>query len=339
MSIWDEIPAIFLPKAEYEKRKEKQYNSAKEQEKKLLEQLRLMEKEYNDSIPKPVEKDYDNIFKKFDKTEREYDNTSQEELKNIAKKNVLNNYSKELEEIKNYFNKSKQNATKNRQKVIDTGKEILENLNQEKLKNDEKINSDMAKRGLYYSSIKNGKLLDNIKNTEQKKSASKLVTNKYLDEIVNTVGNIERDKQKAINNLDKTSSDNYTKLLHDLIDKKNKNNEQVAKYNENIRAEKVKYDNAVTKMINELKLKDKKAQKEQLLFEQEQEKKYGYTGAKRDSYQKRLNLAVEFYNTLPKNTAQRIVKNNPELKSYLGNYYYDLVDIINNRNEKSPIFE
>ena len=338
MSIWDEIVDIFTPKDELDKKKENEYKLAKQKEKDLLNQLYDLDKEYISSLPKKEEKDYASLFKPFSKKEKKDNLMSDEELDKIALEKAYDDYDKKLYNINDSYKKNKDKATENLDKVIDTGKDILLKLNKQFAINENNINNKMTSKGLGLSSIKDNLLKENTNNIASKKQESRDVTNKYLNNINNTVKGITDSRDKKINDLKYQTNEDYNRLLTELYDKRNTEKQKINDYNDKIKQEKIDYDNKVLSQIESLKEKDRKKEIEQQRLQTEYENKYGYTGDKKINYDKRLNLATEFYDTLPKELALRVAKNNLELKKYLGAYYYPLINHLQSRYERQKIF-
>lgn len=338
MTIWDEIGDLFKSKDQLQKEKEQEYNAVKKKEKQLLNKLEKLEQQYQNLLPKPVEKDYSSMFEKFDKTEKIDNTASDTMLQKEAKKEATKDYDEVISKIKNQFEKNKQTAENKKQIAKENTVSLLKNLLKEKDLQDEKVNDKMTKNGLYYSSIKDNLLGENEKNLQDNVSKAKENTYQYISKLDESIADLEKNRDNALKNYDKKTIDAYDSLLKKLTEKRDKEKQSILQYNENIKEEKVRYDNSVKKAIEGLKEKDRKKQKEEEARILEHEEKYGYTGAKKENYSKRLDLAREFYSTLPKDVALRSVKNNHDLKGYLGVYYYDLVGEISERKERTKIF-
>ena len=338
MTIWDEIANLFKSKDQLKEEKEAEYKDAKEKEKLLLKELGKLETEYNNSLPKPVEKDYSNMFEKFDKTEKVDNTLSDDKLRDIAKKEATKDYDEVITKIKNQFEKNKKTANVKKDEAKDNYINQLKNLQHNKELTNEKINNDMTKNNLYYSSIKDNLLKQNDDVFAKNVSNAKENTYQYISELDNSIKELEKNRDENIENYDKKTIENYDKLLGNLIDKRNIEKQKIVDYNKKVNEDKIKYDNSVKKAIEQLKANDLKQQREDKKLLEEQEYKYGYTGDKKVNYTKRLDLAREFYSTLPKDVALRAVKNNHDLKGYLGVYYYDLVGEISAREERKSIF-
>lgn len=109
-----------------------------------------------------------------------------------------------------------------------------------------------------------------------------------------------------------------------LIDEMNKQLSTIEKYNNTIKSKTVKYLADRNKAIRKQAEEEAKAAREQAKFEA----MYGYTGDKKSNYDKRLQTAIDFYTSLPKEAAIKLVNNNPTIAGYLGHYYSRLVSAV-----------
>ncbi|MDE7337557.1 MAG: hypothetical protein K2N32_05515, partial [Clostridia bacterium] len=58
------------------------------------------------------------------------------------------------------------------------------------------------------------------------------------------------------------------------------------------------------------------------------ENKNGYAGEKAENYAQRYNIAFDFYDSMPKSVALKMINENKDLQGYLGNYFGRLVNAI-----------
>ena len=338
MSIWDDIADLFKSKDELEREKQEAINSAKDSEKDLLSSLDNLEKDYLNSIPAKPEKDYSKLIEEFNKLEKEDNTKTDEELSEEAKKNAYDGYDELLAEINKKFNLDIEKTADKKETIESAGVEKLKELKELFDNNQNKIKNNMIDSGLYNSSIKIGLDDRNSDNfTNNSNMTAEGVKNK-LAEIDKSIAELEEKKNGAINEFDIKTAKEYNQKLEKLFEERNIERQKIIAYNENLRLEKQKYDNNREKLINELKEKDAKAEREKAKFDAEQEAINGYSGSKKENYEKRYQLAYDFYNSLPKEVALDVIKSNPSIKGYLGLYYNTLVDSMNNRSDKKSIF-
>lgn len=338
MSIWDDIMDIFKSKDQLEKEKQDAINAAKESEKDLLNSLSELEKQYNESLPVKPEKDYSKLIEEFNKLEKIDNTKNDEQLAEDAKNNVYEGYDELINEIKKKFDLDIDKTANKKDDVKNSGIDKLKELKNIFENNQNEIKNDMISSGLYNSSIKSGLDEKNENKLDYgKRETIDSVKNK-LGDIENSIDELEKKKESAINEFDIKTAKEYNRELDKLKTERDKEKQKIIAYNEDLRLEKQKYDSNREKLINELKDKDAKAEREKAKFEAEQEALKGYNGEKKENYEKRYKLAYDFYNSLPKEVALDVIKSNPSIKGYLGLYYDTLLDSMKNRSDGKSIF-
>ncbi len=109
-----------------------------------------------------------------------------------------------------------------------------------------------------------------------------------------------------------------------MLEKRDKDIKSIEDYNNKLKEKELKYIEERAKAIEEQlaqRLKD-----EQYL--KYLENKNGYAGEKAENYTQRYNVAFDFYNSMPKNVALKMINENKDLQGYLGNYFGRLVNAI-----------
>lgn len=338
MSIWDDFLDLFKTKEQLNKEKDEEYFAILDDEKELMKKLNGLRTEYESKIPEEEIVDYDAILEKFNKTEKEDNTLSNEKLDEIAKKEAYEGYDEVLSEIKKTFENSLNKNKQDKDKVNEKAKNELISLGNKFVANKNNIKDDMSKKGLFFSTINEG--LNNKNEEEFSSNVKRNEENKrnFLLKLDEEIKEIENKKDEAMKKLDADKYKEYTKVLSDLTEKRDKERQKILEYNENLKTEKIKFDQNREKLIKELEEKDRKAKSEKDKLIAEQEKIYGYTGEKKENYDKRYDLAFEFYSALPKDIALRAVKSNPTLKGYLGNYYDTLLSAMYERAGEKSLF-
>ena len=127
--------------------------------------------------------------------------------------------------------------------------------------------------------------------------------------------------QAAIDDLNAEYVIKISTEIEDLISKRDKELKSIQEYN-----------NKIEQQIADYKLEREKAIQEDVATridadykQAEYEKRYGYVGEKADNYAERLNIAIDFYDTLDPQTAKDMVVSNPYLQTYLGYEYTNLL--------------
>ena len=124
----------------------------------------------------------------------------------------------------------------------------------------------------------------------------------YQEELDKALDNYEiRYAQEVQNHIDKLKAQ-----LKDTNDKIIKYNNEIDKKESAYQAERAKF----------------QEQQKQLKAEQEAyEAEHGYSGYKKDNYERRYTVALSYYDDLPKATALEELERDESLKQYLGLYY------------------
>ena len=271
MSIWDDFLDLFKTKEQLNKEKDEEYFAILDDEKELMNKLNGLRTEYESSIPKDEIIDYDAILEKFNKVEKADNTLSNEKLDEIAKQEAYEGYDDVLSEIKKTFENSINKNKQDKDKVNENAKNELISLGNKFAANKNNIKDKMSKNGLYYSTINEGlnkenekELANNVKRNEENKRNSLLKLDEEIKEI-------ENKKDEAMKKLDADKYKKYTDLLSDLTEKRDKERQKILEYNENLKTEKIKFDQNREKLIKELEEKDRKAktEKDKLIAEQE----------------------------------------------------------------------
>lgn len=283
----------------------------KKKEKELLELLKQMEDSYSEnSSGKPefpsldLDK-IDHVFKSDADIEKEVSDKMAEKSKSDYEKILqeLQNKNDALEKEK----ESLQGAKTQAEKSLDESYNHLE----------EKTNNNLLKRGIARSSIA---ALSEGQINEKRQDAKQSLTKQYMDEtkaLDNKINALEGEKITALKNNDLK----YSELIDSEIARLKKEQTDILKYNNSVTEKEAKYQRELEKLMYDYAQKNSQKLKD----EQAYEKENGYTGAKKKEYENRLNAAVEFYSQVDPRVVPSLLKNNVQLKSYLGNYYNTLV--------------
>lgn len=333
-SFWDEFKDLFKTDSQRAEEKQNQINNALEQEKALTEQLAALEKEYNDSLPKEEEIDFEKLFPiSTGLKEIEYALDSDEDIAERAKtENALgkqqatnalqNKYGSQAEVLE----ESKKNASENLKEGYAQLQELYDQLRK-------RSENDSIKRGIARSSIATG-TLDNLDAARMKGASS--LRESYNDTVNNIDGNIaklEADLDNALEELDIKYAVELKNRIAELQNERDKKAKEYEEYNAKVRKQ-----NSENERKREEDIADylKKREKEKADAEEEQakyESKYGYTGAKQENYAKRYDAAYEFYSSLAPEIAADALEASPNMKYYLGAYYDTLLNALSGRSE------
>lgn len=335
-SIWDEIKDLFKTDKQLEEERQRKINDALNAENSVVDKLKELEKQYNDSLPKEEAPDLDALFPKDSGLkEIEYTPRSDEDIvsaamkenaydKGVKKSQIEDRYAKAIGALEGDKKSAKQNLT-----------ESYANL--EKLYSQLRENSlnDSIKRGMARSSVASDKLsaLDSAH-----VGAAGDIERGYTESVAKIDGDIsalEKELGGALDQLDVKSASELEDRIRKLKDERDAKVKEYEKYNNEVRVKNDKY-----ALERENKIADYLAQKEKEKAEKDKaqqayEKENGYSGEKLDNYSKRYQLAYDFYSSLSPDVAVDALKASPNMKYYLGVYYDKLMSSLKTRANTS----
>lgn len=335
-SIWDEIKDLFKTDKQLEEERQRKINDALNAENSVVDKLKELEKQYNDSLPKEETPDLDALFPKDSGlNEIEYTPRSDEDIvsaamkenaydKGVKKSQIEDRYAKAIDALVDDKKSAKQNLT-----------ESYANL--EKLYSQLKENSlnDSIKRGMARSSVASDKLsaLDSAH-----VGAAGDIERGYTESVAKIDGDIsalEKELGSALDQLDVKSASELEDRIQKLKDERDAKVKEYEKYNNDVIVKNDKY-----ALERENKIADYLAQKEKEKAEKDKaqqayEKENGYSGEKLDNYSKRYQLAYDFYSSLSPDVAVDALKASPNMKYYLGVYYDKLMSSLKTRANTS----
>lgn len=335
-SIWDEIKDLFKTDKQLEEERQRKINDALNAENSVVDKLKELEKQYNDSLPKEETPDLDALFPKDSGLkEIEYTPRSDEDIvsaamkenaydKGVKKSQIEDRYAKAIGALVDDKKSAKQNLT-----------ESYANL--EKLYSQLRENSlnDSIKRGMARSSVASDKLsaLDSAH-----VGAAGDIERGYTESVAKIDGDIsalEKELGGALDQLDVKSASELEDRIQKLKDERDAKVKEYEKYNNEVRVKNDKY-----ALERENKIADYLAQKEKEKAEKDKaqqayEKENGYSGEKLDNYSKRYQLAYDFYSSLSPDVAVDALKASPNMKYYLGVYYDKLMSSLKTRANTS----
>lgn len=325
-SIWEDFKNLFKSDDQLEEEKRKKIDEALSQENAVVDRLKELEKQYNDSLPKEEEPDIDSLFpkesglKEIDYTARTDEDIVKEAQDRIdlSKKQAVNN-------LDDKYQSAIDALSENKKAADETLKQSYENLDKLYKQLRESANDDMLKRGIARSSIATNNMdaLDasHLKSASDAESAySKAVAN-----INDDIAKLERDKDTALEELDLKCAVELDEKINTLKAERDKTVEKYEKYNNEVRQKNEAYEANRQKKISEYLKQSEKDKLEKEKQQREYESKYGYSGEKLKNYAERYQVAFDFYSSLSPDIAADALKASPNMKYYLGEYYDKLL--------------
>ena len=147
-------------------------------------------------------------------------------------------------------------------------------------------------------------------------------------EIDNKIAGLENDKTNALEELDLKYAMELDERIADLKKERDKTVKEYETYNNQVRKQNADYQVKRQSDIEKYLEKREEEKLEAIKKQEENEKKYGYTGEKQDNYAKRYNIALNFYSSLAPEIAADALAASPNMKYYLGLYYDKLLNAL-----------
>ena len=174
------------------------------------------------------------------------------------------------------------------------------------------VENDAIKRGLARSSVALLQM-DNVESSRAEalsNLAGKLSGD--IQKIESEIINLQEELEITLNNLDLELAGKINEKIAEKVEKLEKK-----------RAEAIEFNNKVSEM--EVEYGQKRFQNLDEIQKMEEELKAKYEGvALQDKTNQKLELAFNYFKTMDKREALKVIINSPELASALGNGYYDL---------------
>lgn len=202
-SLWDEIKDLFKTDKQLEEERQQKINSALEKESDVSKRLAELEKQYNDSLPKDEEIDFDKIFPtQSGLKEIEYAPESDEDITKRAQSAIESEKNKSQTKIKDKYQEAVDALNEDKVSARESLADSYSNLSKlyDELK--EKANNDSIKRGLGRSSVATNRI-DEL--DKQHFSSATDVEKAYTREVANIeseISKLQRDKDNALEQLD-----------------------------------------------------------------------------------------------------------------------------------------
>lgn len=321
-SSWEEFKDLFKTEEQRAKEKQQKIKDALEQEKAIADQMAALEKEYEDSLPKPDPIDFDALFPKENGlSEIEYTLPSDEDIAKSAEDKINSKKSDEASRLENKYLKSESALNDALQSGEKKYKENYDELGKLYSELQEKIKRNALRKGVARSSIveSQNKDLNKSKFIDERKILNDY--NATMQDIDDKLNVLNQNREKALENLDVK----YALELSDEIDRLKKERKKTEtkydEYNAKVRHQNAEYAIDRQKKINAYLYDAERKEIAAKAAQDKYEKENGYSGAKHDNYQKRYELAFNFYSSLSPDVALEALKASPNMKHYLGNYY------------------
>ncbi len=338
-SFWDEFKDLFKTPAQREEERKKSIDDALEREKDVVKQLEELDQQYKESLTPEPEPDLDALFPEDSGLrERSYDAPTDEELRQQATDKFASEKALKSEKLKDDYDKDVAKAEEKKQeaqqKLDESLLGIAESLNEQ----GENIKDSAVERGVARGSILKSALEELGKNMGAAASEKRKQYESSLDEIDKNIAALSSEYENALEELDLS----YAAKLSDEMDKlkkeRDKQVEQIEKYNANIRAQQEKYAREREQDIAEFLQKREQEKLEKQAAHENYERTHGLSGEKQKNYAARYDIAYEFYSSLDPEIAADALEASPNMKYYLGVYYNKLLSELKKRDATGEVY-
>lgn len=239
-----------------------------------------------------LKQEYDSVGDESVLQKMEYTPLTEEEIVEKASKNVDEKYGLKFNDLDLETEKKLKNLEEQASSISNSAKSQKQKIEELYKDAEEKVEQSAIKRGISRSSIVQEQLKDlDVEKISDLLSVDNAVASS-LKENSNKIKELESDYLNAVNKLNVEKAIEISEKIEELTEKQNKKLDEVLKYN-----------NTVTRQELQIKQEDKQSQN---------------TTRKNEIKRKMLNLALNYYNTLPKESAYEEYLNDGEMKNLLG---------------------
>lgn len=299
----------------------------------VLKRFEELEKEYQEYLEsKKEEYDLEKLFPTDSGLkELEYTLKSDDEIIDIAKKQTDYNKKQDADSIEAKYIEAQQSLLDNKdsakQNLIDSYARLGALYNELK----ERVSDETLKRGLARSSIAVNSISDLQKAHLEEAGKQQSEYQKIVSDIDKNIEKLKLDKDNALDNLDLKYAVELDEKINELKKERDKTMLEYEEYNSEIREKNNEFAKDRELQVAEFLNEKKKEQAEKNKAQEAFENKYGYTGEKLNNYQKRYDIALDFYNSLSPDIAVAALKSSPNMKYYLGKMYDKLLQELSKR--------
>jgi len=294
----------------------------------LIDSFNTIDSSYG-SMTKITNENSNNIAEELNLEKMSYTEPTEEEITTQAQ-NSLTDYKQNT--IKNIEDETEAENTKlinNKSSLINSADEQKQNIATTYANAKDSTEKDALKRGLARSSIVINKLAafttDEV--NQYQKISDEL--NGSLKDIESSIANLETKKQNSLNNFNITYAIKLSEKIDNLKAVQEEKEAEVIKYNNQIAEKEAEY----AQKLSEAEKDNYQAEWERQLKLAEYQSKYGKLPSADLVAIEKYNLALTYFNNLPKTEALAELESNPLLKQQLGEHYFELYNKISKRSE------
>lgn len=329
-SFWDQIKDMFTTTQTKKEKQAKAIADAVANETNIVNQLKALETALELSTPKTnTTEELEKLFPSDSgysekvytpQTDEEIEKAAKEKvayLEQVEKNNTESKYQTNLAAQQNTAKELEDNRTSSYQKL----QQVYEALKQD-------AENDALKRGMARSSIITNKISDLGNSVIEGTATIEKSYNEKLGDINGKINTLNAELENALMELDLKYASQLTSEISSLKTERDNMVSSVAKEN----AESKQKD-AAYQLKRESEMSDYVKAQEAAIAKAEKEG--GYTGEKLDNYTKRYNIAADYYLSLSPDIAAAALEASPSMKYYLGNYYDQLLSLLQTRGSST----
>lgn len=293
-------------------------------EKQMTDELDRMDREYREKERAQYESMVDILPEDPGYEYRKYEGDPLEEMLRRVRESYQNQYDAKSSQLQGKYEEDsaalKQKEQQAWQKAVE---EMLENQVKHAEATDE-MKKKTTDAGMGRSSVPKslGKELDQAR--ESADAQAKQTVSNTVQTLQTQLQQLQQERDRALKELDleqaselQTQVDKTRKQYQDELQK-------IEAYNQSVREKELEYakdrEQAIEKQIQE---RDEFYRKQA-----EREREEGYWGEKAADYNKRVQLAYDYYSKLPADVSVALIKRNTRLKTYLGHDYGKLLGML-----------
>ncbi len=157
--------------------------------------------------------------------------------------------------------------------------------------------------------------------TEQANDEIAQAHGELLERLKDETMRLERERDQALKSLDLEHASQLQQQIERQEREYADEQRKIREYNESVRQKETEYQKKRQESIE----KQIRERDEFFRKQAEQEAENGYWGDKAVDYDRRVRLALEYYRSVPKETAMELIARNDALRSYLGHDYGKLI--------------
>ncbi len=310
-SVWDEVKDLFKSEEQKEREKQQKLSEAKQKESDVIEKLKQLDEEYVEP-----EVDVDSLFPYEKLEEKQPDAMTDEDIHIKAEKELEEEQKAKRDELNSKYEDKKSKYDDDYENAKKRLKDAYESAKGRREREVENAKDSALRGGIQRGSILPGEIEKAERDERDDKRVADMEYSTKIDSLDKTISALESERQQAISDLD----EEYARKLEKRIDELTRERDDILKETED-------YNNSVRKKNAEMAKDRNDKIYDYLSSEQkakeEREKKGIFDEKKQENYLKRYEIARDFYLSLSEDIAYDALMASPDIRYYLGEYYFN----------------